>query len=114
MLKITREIKDDTIIILKLEGRVSSPWLFILKEILSGSVRDTKKQIILDFLGVTYISHEGVKLINEFKGSGIGKQNCSLFIEYMFRNGVKNICNCSQESSESGEILVEEVYDGKI
>ena len=89
MLKITREVTDN-ITILKLEGRVSEPWLTLLEKELEELTGDYRMQVILDFVGVTYISHEGVGLIKEFKDAGIGRRNCSLFIEYMFRNGVKN------------------------
>ena len=89
MLKITREVTGN-ITILKLEGRVSEPWLTLLEKELEELTGDYRMQVILDFLGVTYITHEGVGLIKEFKDAGIGRRNCSLFIEYMFRNGVKN------------------------
>ena len=88
MLKITREVTDN-ITILKLEGRVSEPWLTLLEKELAELAGDYRRQVILDFLGVTYISDEGVGLIKAFKDAGIGRRNCSLFIEYMFRNGAK-------------------------
>ena len=89
MLKITREVTGN-ITILKLEGRVSEPWLTLLEKELEELTGDYRMQVILDFLGVTYITHEGVGLIKEFKDAGIGRRNCSLFIEYMFRNGKKS------------------------
>ena len=56
MLKITRLLRDDGRIVLKLEGRLAGPWVALLKETCETHQRESGLHLIVDLAEVRFAS----------------------------------------------------------
>ncbi|MCI0418675.1 MAG: STAS domain-containing protein [Acidobacteria bacterium] len=64
MLRITLIAESRSSVTLKLEGRIVSDWVAVLKQE-SLTVLQERKRLVLDFSEVTFIDHRGVKMLKK-------------------------------------------------
>ncbi len=86
MLRITRTGEGPSDVTLKLEGRVVSDWVPLLRE---ECLRILKKQkrVRLDFSGVTFIDDRGVEMLKGIVSERVRLMNCSPLIEELLQEG---------------------------
>ena len=85
MLRITHttEGSDTT---LKLEGRIVSNWVPLLREECLRILKE-QKRLWLDFSGVTFVDKQGVEMLRGIAGKEIKVTNCSPLIEALLQEG---------------------------
>jgi anti-anti-sigma regulatory factor len=79
MLRIAEEKATDGSIILRLDGRISGPWV----EVLRASCEHTSQatgQITLDLLGVSFADHIGLRFLQQLDQRQFALINCSPFL----------------------------------
>jgi len=86
MLRITHASEGPSEITLKLEGRVMSDWVPLLRQECLRILNERKK-ILLDFSGVIFIDNQGVEMLRGIAGKEVKLVNCSSFIEGVLREG---------------------------
>lgn len=79
MLKITRVGSLDQEVTLQLDGRMSGPWVELLRES-AQSVLAEGVRLTLDLRNIYFIDCEGVALIKTLKDCGVRDVNASLFV----------------------------------
>ncbi len=89
MLKITETSKDKKTVNLRLDGKVVDALVWDLEKRCLRYRDKENKTVVLDFVGVTFIDNEGVRMLGNVKDSRI-KINCSLFIEALLRDLMTN------------------------
>ena len=79
MLKITRVASSDQEVTLQLDGRVTGPWVKLLRQ--SGeSVLAEGMRLTLDLQNIYFIDCEGVGLIKSLIDRGVRPVNAPLFV----------------------------------
>ncbi len=79
MLKITRVASSDREVTLQLDGRVTGPWVKLLRQ--SGeSVLAEGMRLTLDLQNIYFIDCEGVGLIKSLIDRGVRPVNAPLFV----------------------------------
>jgi len=86
MLKITRVESLDHEVTLQLDGRVTGPWVELLRQS-AESVLKEGARLALDLENVYFIDCEGFGLIKDLIGSGVGQVNVPLFVVEQIKNG---------------------------
>ena len=79
MLKITRVGSLDQEVTLQLDGRMSGPWVELLRQS-AESVLAEGARLTLDLHNIYFIDSEGVALIKALKDHGVRDVNASLFV----------------------------------
>ena len=79
MLKITRIGSLDQGVTLQLDGRVTSPWVELLRQSAS-SVLAEGARLTLDLQNIYFIDCEGVGLIKSLIDRGVRQVNAPLFV----------------------------------
>jgi anti-anti-sigma regulatory factor len=80
MLRITEVSEDDKTVTLRLEGKIVNEWIQVLERACLYHSDKKNKTVLLDFSDVTFISEEGVKMLESIKDKRIKIINCSPFI----------------------------------
>jgi len=79
MLKITRVASSGKEVTLQLDGRVTGPWVKLLRQ--SGeSVLAEGMRLTLDLQNIYFIDCEGVRLIKSLIDRGVRQVNAPLFV----------------------------------
>jgi len=86
MLQITYTSEGSSDITLKLEGRVVSDWVPLVREECLRILKE-KKSVRLDCSDVTFVDDRGVEMLKAMAGEGVKLVNCSPFIECLLREG---------------------------
>lgn len=86
MLRITHASEGPSEITLKLEGRVVSDWVPLLRQECLRILNERKK-VWLDFSGVTFVDDQGVKMLKGIAGERVRLMNCSPLIEELLQEG---------------------------
>ena len=79
MLRITRMVGDDSVEILKLEGKLQGPWVDEAHDAHALSAAQASR-ICLDLSGLTFADGEGAALLRELIRSGAQVVGCSSYI----------------------------------
>jgi anti-anti-sigma regulatory factor len=80
MLRITEVSEDDKTVTLRLEGKIVNEWILVLERACLYHSDKKNKTLLLDFSDVTFISEEGVKMLESIKNGRVKITNCSPFI----------------------------------
>jgi anti-anti-sigma regulatory factor len=80
MLRITEISEDDKTVTLRLEGKIVNEWILVLESACLYHNDNKNKTVLLDFPDVTFISDEGVKMLENIKNGRVKVTNCSPFI----------------------------------
>jgi anti-anti-sigma regulatory factor len=80
MLIITEVSEDDKTVTLRLEGKIVNEWLLVLERACLYHSDNKNKTVLLDFSDVTFISDDGVKMLENIKNGRVKVTNCSPFI----------------------------------
>lgn len=81
MLRITKTFEDESTVILRLDGSLDSSTIAELEEEYEVYKQNPKKILLLDLGGITFVSHNGLKLLQKLKNAQVKLGNGSLFIE---------------------------------
>ena len=86
MLRITRTSEESSDVKLKLEGRIVSDWVPLLRReclrILKG-----QKRVLLDFSDVTFVDNRGVEMLKGMSAKKVRLMNCSPLVESLLEEG---------------------------
>ena len=82
MLRITFQ-EDPTGTTVKLEGKLSGPWVAELERCWGEHQPQASKQVTVDLSDVTYINPEGKKLLGRMMGEGVYLQGTHLMTRYI-------------------------------
>ena len=85
MLKIEIEA-DDTTTTLRLEGQVIGPWVAELDR-LCGDILDRGGALRLDLGTVSFVSHDGARLLRGLRARRATLANCSGLVAEQLRSG---------------------------
>jgi len=84
MLKITRVTSLDQEVILRMDGRVTGPWVELLQTS-AESVVEVGMRLTLDLENVYYVDCEGVGLLKNLINSGTQLKNVPPFVAEQIR-----------------------------
>jgi hypothetical protein len=84
MLKITRVGSLDQEVTLQLDGRVTGPWVELLRQS-AESVLTEGARLTLDLENICFIECEGVELIKGLMDRGVRQVNAPLFVAEQIR-----------------------------
>lgn len=84
MLKITRVASLDHRVTLQLDGRVTGPWVELLRQS-AESVLAESGQLTIDLENIYFIDCEGVGLIKRLIDHGVRQVNAPLFVSEQIR-----------------------------
>jgi anti-anti-sigma factor len=84
MLKITRVKESKKEITLQLDGRVTGPWIELLRESVE-SVLEEGLQLTLDLKNICFIDCEGLALIKNLMSRRVQQVNAPLFVAEQLR-----------------------------
>ena len=79
MLKITRTVLSRTELTLQLDGRVTGPWVDLLRES-AQSALDEEVRVNVDLKNVYFIDCEGIALLKSLINRGVQPVNAPLFV----------------------------------
>jgi anti-anti-sigma regulatory factor len=82
MLRITFQ-EDPEGTTLKLEGKISGPWVNELERSWTEHPSEGSKQVTVDLSDVTYIDPEGKRLLARMMGEGVYLQGTQLMARYI-------------------------------
>ncbi len=86
MLRITKVTESPSLVTMKLEGRITADWVFLLeKECLR--FLEEKRKVVLDFSGVTFVDWRGVEMLGKISANNIQVINCCPLIEDLLNGG---------------------------
>ncbi|PYU98538.1 MAG: hypothetical protein DMG26_18440 [Acidobacteria bacterium] len=89
MLKVTVE-RGDRVTTIKLEGKLSGPWVDEAAKVWSDVVGGTAaKDVVVDLSGVTFIDKEGKKLLGQMLGQGAQLRDGRLMTRYIINQLVQ-------------------------
>jgi len=89
MLRITKTFEDDQTVILRLDGKVVDTTLSDLESLCLQYRNKENKTVMLDFAGVTFISHGGLRMLERIRDERIKMANGSVFVEALI-SGLKD------------------------
>jgi anti-anti-sigma regulatory factor len=84
MLRITRVEDNGAPVTLKLEGKVSDQWAALLETECRSLLRH-RKDVRLDFSGVSFVDAVGVKVVKSFPRQQVLIVNAPRFIEELLK-----------------------------
>ena len=79
MLKITRAVLSEKEVTLQLDGRVTGPWVELLKDTAESVLRDGIS-LNVDLANISFIDCEGIALIRNLIQRGVRHLNPPLFV----------------------------------
>ena len=79
MMRITRMVGNDSVDILKLEGKLQGPWVDEAHDAYALSAAEASRSC-LDLSGLTFADGEGAALLRELIRSGAQVVGCSSYI----------------------------------
>lgn len=86
MLRITTVAESNSLVTLKLEGRIVSDWVSVLeRECLT--LLQKKQPVRLDFSAVTFIDGRGVAMLKRIKSENLQIINCAALLEDLLKGG---------------------------
>jgi anti-anti-sigma regulatory factor len=85
MLKITRVESSDQEVTLQLDGRVTGPWVKLLRQS-AESVLAEGMRLTLDLENICFIDCEGVGLVKSLIDRGVRQVNTQLFVAEQIKN----------------------------
>jgi hypothetical protein len=91
MLKITRVGSLDHEVTLQLDGRVTGPWVELLRQS-AESVLEEGLRLTLDLENICFINCEGLALIKSLMGRRVRQVNAPLFVAEQLRR-----CEATQD-----------------
>ena len=83
---------DQEVVLLRLEGQVSGPWIEELRRVCNETIGDNGRggqPLVLDLAGVSFIDADGVVLCRELAAGRVILTNSSLFVTEQLK-GVTN------------------------
>lgn len=83
-LRITKINEEPSHILLKVEGAVTGNCVGILEEECKGWIKKDKT-IQLDFSGVTFIDHDGVRMLRRLESAQLQINHCPDFIHQLLK-----------------------------
>ena len=86
MLRITPIHDSDTVITLKLEGRLHDAWVGLL-ELECGRLLEIRKNVLLDCARVSFVDSEGVELLRRLSNGHLRLIHCPPFITDLLAGG---------------------------
>jgi anti-anti-sigma regulatory factor len=86
MLRISKVAQGDSIVTLKLEGRIVFDWVAILYGEILKFVHEGKK-VVLDFSEVRYVDELGIRMLRQQEEKNVQIINCPAFIEDLLKGG---------------------------
>ena len=86
MLRITPIHDQDSVVTLKLEGRIHDAWVGLL-ELECGRLLDIRKHILLDCAQVSFVDPEGVELLRRLSNGHLRLIHCPAFITDLLGEG---------------------------
>lgn len=88
MLRIAEETAADGSTIFRLDGRIVSQWVEVLRTSCEQVFQDEmlnngtdKNQLVLDLTGVSFADYEGVRLLQQLEQRKVTLINCSPFLQ---------------------------------
>ena len=103
MLRVTPIESDDHLITMRLEGRVSGPWVGELQSVCEKALADSHK-LLLNLADVSFLDHAGIKLLKALQARGVDLVECSFFV----KEQLKTASLSSLESGPPGQSLLSE------
>ena len=89
MLRVTASKSGNHQVVLRLEGRVSGPWVSELSEVCEKALGDGDR-LVLNLAEVSFLDTAGVDLIRSLQSRGIEVVDCSMFVQEQLR--IANRC----------------------
>jgi anti-anti-sigma regulatory factor len=80
MLRIVEENATNDSMTLRLDGRLVSQWVGVLRQSCE-QVFQNSSRLILDLAGVSFADHEGVQLLRQLEQQQVAFINCSPFLQ---------------------------------
>src|SRR5262245_29848834 len=80
MLRITPIESGNHHVVLRLEGKVSGPWVSELSEACEKVLNDGNA-LVLNLAEVSFLDSSGVGLLTKFHTRGIQLEDCSMFVK---------------------------------
>lgn len=103
MLRIVEEKATDGSTTLRLDGRIVSQWVDVLRSSCEQVIKnempnnDTKKShLILDLTGVSFADHEGIRLLQQLEQRKVTFINCSPFLQEQVKQTADRLFTESQ------------------
>jgi anti-anti-sigma regulatory factor len=85
MLRISHAKDEPSDVTLKLEGRVVSDWVALLRDECHRILRQ-KKSVWLDFSDVTFVDDRAVEMLKGMARNGVKLMNCSPLVESLLHD----------------------------
>jgi ABC-type transporter Mla MlaB component len=93
--------------VLKLEGKLSGPWVDELQNCWKETVAESthRKAIKIDMRGVSYVDHRGQNLLQRMEHEGASLEECSDFIRQLLdaKNGHQKAARKITKKMQKGE-----------
>ena len=80
MLRVTPIESGNHLITLRLEGRVSGPWVTELRTVCEKLLADGQN-LLLNLAEVSFLDHAGIHLFKALQGRGVELVECSFFVK---------------------------------
>src|SRR5215470_7035818 len=103
MLRVTSIDSGNHLITMRLEGRVSGPWVSELRKVCEKALADGQN-LLLNLAEVSFLDHPGINLLKALQARGVDLVDCSFFV----KEQLKAASLSSQESGPTGHSLVSE------
>ncbi len=84
MLRITPIESTNHTITLRLEGRLSGPWVSELGEACEKALREGTA-LVLNLAEVSFLDGSGIELLTQIQGRGVELVECSIFVKEQLR-----------------------------
>jgi ABC-type transporter Mla MlaB component len=85
MLRITRMVGNDSVVTLKIEGKLQGPWVDEAQDACARSAAQASRTC-LDLSGLNFADGEGVALLRALIRSGVRVVGCSSYIAELLRS----------------------------
>ncbi len=86
MLRITKVAESPSLVTMKLEGRITADWVFLLENECLRFL-DERRRVVLDFSEVTFVDWRGVETLGRISANNIQVINCWPLIEDLLNGG---------------------------
>ncbi len=88
MLRITEDNLTNDWTTLRLDGRLVSEWVEILRSSCEQAL-ESESRVNLDLAGVSFADYEGVKLLRQLEQRQVALINCSPFLREQMKQSTK-------------------------
>jgi ABC-type transporter Mla MlaB component len=85
MLRIVEERAANNQTILRLDGRLVSQWIEILRASCEQAIKDNGS-LILEMSGVSFADHEGLRLLRQLNEQQVALVHCSPFLREQLKS----------------------------